>query len=128
MPEATTLIITPDRAALPSVAAAIAAYAPDRDTTRLALALEELLDNIIEHANPTAPIRLRLWREGDGLTAELSDDGPAHDPFAQDPPDIAAALEDRGRGGLGIHFVRTLMHRIAYRRENGRNIVTISES
>ena len=37
-------------------------------------------------------------------------------------------MEERARGGLGIHLVRKTMDAVAYRRENGRNVVTLTKS
>ena len=36
-------------------------------------------------------------------------------------PDLDAPVETRPIGGLGIHFLRTLMDDLCYRRENERN-------
>ena len=63
---------------------------------------------------------------GDGVVmAEISDDGRAFDPLQVPPPDLDADLELRPIGGLGVHFMKTLMDEVAYRREGGRNILTM---
>ncbi|MDE2993123.1 MAG: ATP-binding protein [Chloroflexota bacterium] len=41
-------------------------------------------------------------------------------------PDTAASLEERSVGGLGIHLVRTMMDELHYRREQGRNYLTLT--
>jgi len=58
------------------------------------------------------------------LIATVSDDGKAFNPLEQSPPDIHAPLEDRKIGGLGIHLLRTLMEKVEYRRDDGRNHLT----
>lgn len=67
---------------LPAVAARVQAFAvaqaiPERAMQQVALALEELLANVIDHGRPADPIGLRVWREGDAVAAEISDDGLA---------------------------------------------------
>ncbi len=57
--------------------------------------------------------------------AEISDDGVAFDPLKVPPPDLTADLESRPIGGLGVHFVKTLMDEVAYRREGDRNVLTM---
>jgi hypothetical protein len=39
--------------------------------------------------------------------------------------DTATALEDRSVGGLGIYLVRSLMDEVAYRREDGQNVLAM---
>jgi anti-sigma regulatory factor (Ser/Thr protein kinase) len=55
------------------------------------------------------------------LTAELVDDGRAFDPLQVAAPDLAAPLEERAVGGLGVHLMRHLVDDIQYRRDGGRN-------
>lgn len=53
----------------------------------------------------------------------------AYDPLSTPEPDLLADIDDRGIGGLGIHFVRQLSDEVRYERrtENGRetNLVHI---
>jgi sigma-B regulation protein RsbU (phosphoserine phosphatase) len=39
--------------------------------------------------------------------------------------DITLPAEKRKLGGLGIHLVRQIMDEIHYRREEGRNVLTL---
>lgn len=95
------------------------------------LALDEVVTNVISYAYDDSAehqIEVRLGVEADGsVTAAVIDDGTAYDPLSQPPPDIAAPLERREIGGLGVHFVRSLMDRVAYRREGGRNRLEFSK-
>jgi sigma-B regulation protein RsbU (phosphoserine phosphatase) len=97
----------------------------------LNLALEEWVVNVISYAytEPGAhTIELRLWREPDELRVTVEDDGRPFDPTAQAEADTSLPLEHRQVGGLGIHFIRKTMDRFAYRRENGRNVVTLAKA
>ena len=79
-------------------------------------------------APPERAIEIRLGRDGDVITIEVEDDGKAVRPAAaRSAPDTDAALEDREPGGLGIHFVRTLMDTVEYRRAAGRNRLTMTK-
>ena len=64
-------------------------------------------------------------REGDVLVLEFTDGGMYFDPLAKPDPDITLSAEDRGIGGLGIFMVKKTMDDVAYRYENGKNILTL---
>ena len=93
------------------------------------LVLEELEVNIMNYAygaGESAHSRITLRSEPDRLTIEVSDAGKAFNPLEDArEPDLDASVEDRRIGGLGIHFVRTLMDEVSYRREDGRNHLTL---
>ena len=99
---------------------------PQRAVDNLNVCLDELLNNTISYGyqdDKAHEIAVELSLLGDGLlTAEVRDDGAAFDPRqAADP-----AFDGRV-GGLGIHFVRSLMDRIDYMRVGKYNVVTISK-
>ncbi|HET7715714.1 MAG TPA: ATP-binding protein [Bauldia sp.] len=103
-------------------------HVPEATVGHINLALDEAITNTIEYAWPDGgehEIALSLALGDDEIVAELSDDGIAFDPLKVPPPDLDADLESRPIGGLGVHFVKTLMDDVAYRRENGRNVLTM---
>jgi serine/threonine-protein kinase RsbW len=113
---------------------------PAKLLTSLNLVLEELVVNTVSYgyedpaADPGADsgrddrsIEIRLRRDGDLITLQIEDDGKAFDPTALDEPDTDAAIEERDAGGLGIHFVRTLMDTVEYRRVGDRNRLTMTK-
>ena len=56
----------------------------------------------------------------------IADDGRPFDPLTEAPePDLESAIEDRPIGGLGVHLVRTMMDEVRYRREEGKNRLTL---
>jgi serine/threonine-protein kinase RsbW len=92
------------------------------------LALEEVLVNIINHAY--------VGREGDVRLAcavddhqwfvmEITDGGKPFDVTAVPSPDLAADLEGRKIGGLGVHFMRSLVDEVIYRREGEKNVLEL---
>lgn len=96
------------------------------------LCLDELFTNIVSYGYEDAQpheILLDLHVHPAEVTAVLRDDARAFDPLTEAPvPDLEAALEDRKIGGLGVHFVKTLMTRVSYRREKGWNVIEMARA
>ncbi len=96
------------------------------------LALEECVTNVISYAwndgrEHWVILRFLTDPQGGTAQAEIEDDGRAFNPLNAPPVDISQPLETRPIGGLGIHMVRQLMDQVAYRRQNGRNILTLTK-
>jgi anti-sigma regulatory factor (Ser/Thr protein kinase) len=97
-------------------------------TLRFALALDELITNVIMHgfAGRSGGVITLVIEHADGmLKAELLDDGPPFDPFLAELEAPGGDIEHRKVGGLGIGLVKATMNRIGYRRDGGFNRVTI---
>lgn len=95
------------------------------------LVLEELVTNVITHglgAGQPGSIDVRIELTGERLEIILIDDAQPFDPFSIPPPDLTADLEDRPIGGLGVHFVRTLMDEWGYARVSGQNLVWLRKA
>ena len=95
------------------------------------VAVEELVSNVIRHGGRPG-IRPRITVTA-GLTdnelqVTVADNAPAFNPLTVPPPDITQPLEERDIGGLGIHFVKSLMDTVRYRRQNGRNHVRLKKT
>lgn len=108
----------------------VSGLAPDPLRSSLNLALEEWVVNVISYAytdQAEHAITIRLWRDQHELLCVIDDDGRPFDPTAQAEADTTLALEHRRIGGLGIHFIRNTMDRFTYRREDGRNIVSMAK-
>jgi serine/threonine-protein kinase RsbW len=107
---------------------------PPAVAATLNLVLEELVANTVTYGYDDADdrrrdhsIEIRLSRHGDTITLQIEDDAKPFDPLQLEAPDIDAALEEREPGGLGIHFVRTLMDTVEYRRIGDRNRLTMTK-
>ena len=97
-------------------------------TFRLTLALDEIVSNVIRHAfddGAQHPIEVRLDVTNGMVTATVKDDGVPFDPREAPAPALDAPLEQRQAGGLGMHLVRSTMDEIEYRRDGGRNVLTV---
>jgi len=91
----------------------------------LNLSLDELITNLVSYGYADQAehrIRVAVHLEPDAVVVEMVDDGEPFNPFTEAPePDIAATVEDRAIGGLGVFLVRELMDEVAYRRDENRN-------
>ena len=104
---------------------------PPDVTFRLTLSLDEIVSNVIRHGfndHTEHSIAVRLDVADGMVTATVVDDGEPFDPRGAPVPDLDAPLEERQAGGLGMHLVRETMDEIDYRREDGRNVLTVRTS
>lgn len=121
---------------LDRVSAAIDDFALEADwpldlAFKVNLALEEVVINVMNygHDDGLHEIDIILTTEEDALTIEIVDDGRPFDPLNDAPiPDVNAELQDRNIGGLGVHLVRKMMDDVRYRREEGKNHLTMVTS
>ncbi len=96
----------------------------------LNLVLEEVVVNVINYAFPDAspqPIYVHLYFDGERIGCEVRDTGVAFDPLVVGPPDFELDLDKRVVGGLGVHFLKTLMDETSYRRRDGQNCLRFSK-
>ena len=92
------------------------------------LALEEAITNVIMYAYPKDEeheLELTVYRSENELIFEIKDEGEEFDPTLHPEADTTLSLEDRPVGGLGIFLIRRIMQRVEYRREDGKNILTL---
>lgn len=128
-----SLVLLNDLEEIPRLAEEISAFCerhevPVKVGMNLSLALDEVLTNIISYGFDDGlrhRIEVDLSLAGTALRAVVRDGGRPFDPLGAPPPDLDLPLEERGIGGLGIHFVRTLMDEVSYRREGDRNVLTL---
>lgn len=94
------------------------------------VSVDELLNNTISYGYADdAPhtIELSLRRDADAVVVQIVDDGQEFEASGVPKPDTEAALEDRTVGGLGLFIVHQMMDTVEFRREDGRNVVTIAK-
>ena len=119
----------------------------------LNLALEEAVSNVIFYAYGREEIPLQIFEGVDAaggrgslksedknetieiiaylldneLVLTLTDSGDEFDPTLKAAPDLTLSAEERPIGGLGIFLIRQIMDKVEYKRENGKNILTLSK-
>lgn len=90
---------------------------------RLEVVLEELVSNVVRHAQDATRVRLTAAMFEDSVCLCVEDDGAAFDPLAATDPRPFDTLEDAPIGGLGIPLVKRLSRSLAYERSGNRNLV-----
>jgi anti-sigma regulatory factor (Ser/Thr protein kinase) len=102
---------------------------PAKVSMNLNLVLEEIISNTIFYGyNDDAGHKIFLdFTLGDGFVEiQIRDDAAEFDiSVTGEFKDLDKSAEERKIGGLGIHFVKTLMDKIEYKRENEENILTL---
>ena len=99
-------------------------------TMNLNLALEEAVSNVILYAYPDGPgghVDVDAVIGDDSVVFTITDRGIPFDPTTLPPPDLNLDVKDRPVGGLGIFLVRRIMDDVAYVREDGKNILTLTK-
>lgn len=87
----------------------------DKCLFEVELAVEEAATNIITHAYPgddKGALLINASARGELLTVSLTDWGVPLDPRDVKPFDLSAPIETRIQGGMGLHFIHTLMDRV----------------
>lgn len=97
-------------------AAALAAGLTAKAAYAVRLAVDEACANIIEHAyqNEGGEIECIVQDTMDQLIVTLRDWGKPFDPDLVPEPDIAAPLEERTKGGLGLYFMLKMMDEVKF--------------
>ena len=91
------------------------------------LVIEEIVRNLIVHTPPfardeTAIVTIEVAAHI--VTVVIEDQRPSFDPFAGPELDVAAPLEQRKAGGMGLHLVRTMADQLTYEAGDDRNRLT----
>lgn len=88
------------------------------------VALDEVLTNIVDYGytdEAEHEIRVCLNVLGGVFEATVEDDGVPFNPLEIAAPDTSATLRERRIGGVGLHFLKSLMSEIRYDRIGNRN-------
>jgi serine/threonine-protein kinase RsbW len=104
------------------------------DIMRIRLVLDEIIVNIVAHGFEEAgdggrhDIRVHLGLDDrDVLTIRVTDDARPYDPRTAPAPRFDLPIEERRKGGLGVHIVKAIMDTIDYERIDGHNVLTLTK-
>jgi len=100
----------------------------EKKLSQIKLAAEEVIVNIINYAYPKGEGEIEIsysQRDDGAFKIEIIDRGIPFDPLSLPDPDVGASLEERKIGGLGIYLVRRVMDEMNYKREDGKNVLTL---
>ena len=125
-----TIRIDPHIESVPILLDRLEAYAkaitlPPKVAHRLSIICEEFVANTAMHGGETASyVEITVAAQASQLQVSIEDNGMAFNPLAASVPDTALQVEDREIGGLGIHFMRSMVQELRYeRRENCNHLI-----
>ncbi|MFH1799993.1 MAG: ATP-binding protein [Candidatus Omnitrophota bacterium] len=87
-----------------------------KTTEEILLAVDEALTNIIRHAyqGGTGKMTVSVMVADDRIEIVLEDRGKKFDPTQLPPPELPRLKP----GGLGVHFIKTIMDQVIYDNQN----------
>jgi anti-sigma regulatory factor (Ser/Thr protein kinase) len=102
---------------------------PAKTLNQIRIVIDEICSNIVRHGyrEHAGDMTVRVGAD-DGIEIEFEDSGLDYDPLGKADPDVTLLAEDREIGGLGVYMVKQLMDSVEYRREDGKNILTVKKT
>jgi serine/threonine-protein kinase RsbW len=98
----------------------------DLQISEMVLALDEMCSNLMIHAhqcNPDELFELHILIEKDNpVVFEIIDDGSAFDINQFSEPELGNLVHEKRKGGLGIRLVKSIMDKIEYQHQSGKNV------
>jgi serine/threonine-protein kinase RsbW len=101
------------------------------DALRLRLVVEELFTNTVKHGHrgdSDALIGIEISVGVAELALRYEDSAPTFDPLqhlANAPPELDAAIDERGPGGLGVHLLVRMAQSVRYEYVDGLNRIQL---
>ena len=94
------------------------------------LAVDEACSNTVLYGYPggeAGTITVTCTVDEDAVRVTIADDGVPFDPLTAPPPLLDIPAEERPIGGLGVHFIRTVMDSVSYARKDGKNVLSMEK-
>ncbi len=92
--------------------------------------LDEIFTNIVSYGfrdESAHLITVTIKAVGDELIIDVEDDGVPFNPLEVNDPTVPEDIIHIKIGGLGIHLVKKLMDDVCYKREQGKNKLTLKK-
>ena len=99
---------------------------PESLKSSINLAMEEAVTNAIM-CSGSKTVEITARTEEDEITFTVTDSGKPFDPTAVPDVDINQNAGERPVGGLGIHMYRKIMDSVTYKRQDNKNILTLTK-
>lgn len=98
-----------------------------KQITYLQVAIDEVVSNICHYAyqKPPGEVLVQIESAEGRFVVDFIDEGIPFDPLTVDEPDTNADTADRDVGGLGVFLVRRVIDEVHYKRDGGKNILTL---
>lgn len=99
----------------------------DESLCQLKMIADEIVSNIINYVDVNYGQKISIFATVKNSTIRLRvvDFNGEFNPLSMPEPDVSLPLEERRVGGLGIYLVRKSALRVCYKRQNGKNVLTI---
>jgi serine/threonine-protein kinase RsbW len=95
------------------------------DAEQIAVAVDEAVTNVIEHAYGGArdkTVELRYEDRGADFQVDVVDSGRTVDPKTLPRVDLERYASEGRKGGLGVHLMGQIMDSVTFRRSSRRNV------
>lgn len=102
----------------------------EKQTDHVQMALDEAVTNVMEHAyegRTDGAIFIRCRVDAKELTIEIRDQGAPFDAGSIQTPNTHSPLSERSIGGLGVFFMRKLMDRVEFARDDTGNVTRMTK-
>ena len=102
-----------------------------RDINSLKISLDEICSNIVLYAYrdmERGDIQIEIKRENGSIIVHIEDRGVEFDYSSVKTPDLQKYVEQKMKGGLGLHLVKSMNDKVRYERVGGRNIYTLQKN
>ena len=87
---------------------------------------DEIVSNIVRcSGSPDFDVDIELVNGSDEVRLVFADRGFPFDPTRVADPDVAASVDDRKIGGLGLYMVRRMSRQVAYERRGDENVLSV---
>jgi serine/threonine-protein kinase RsbW len=132
----TRLVVPAEAKYLPRVRDFAEEYGKSHGFTRkiingLKVSLDEICSNIVLYAYRGAPpghISIEIEKEDSAVIVHIVDEGIEFDFDSVREPDLEQYVEQRLKGGLGLHLVKSINDEVRYERVGGKNIYTLMKN
>ena len=106
-------------------------HVPELQISAIVLALDEMCSNLMIHAhhcNPEHFLELYINHpDTETYIFEIIDDGNLFDINQFAEPGMESLVHEKRKGGLGIRLVKSIMDKIEYKTEGGKNICRLTK-
>jgi serine/threonine-protein kinase RsbW len=106
-------------------------HVPEMQISAIVLALDEMCSNLMIHAhhcNPEHELELHIDHPGKNTYIfEIIDEGNMFDINQFVEPGMESLVHEKRKGGLGIRLVKSIMDKIEYQSEGGKNICRLTK-
>ena len=94
----------------------------------LRITVDEICSNIVLYAYSgidRGDIKIEFTQQDDTVVTNIVDTGVAFDYSSVETPNLERYVQERLKGGLGLHLVKSLNDDVVYERVGHRNVLTI---